>query len=119
MYVKSYKELIVWQKAILLVKEVYLVTESFPNSERYGLTSQIRRSAVSIPSNIAEGYGRRSSKEYSHFYAIAYGSSLELETQLYIARELGYISAEKYEEVSLLLTEVLKMLNKMSTKNYS
>src|SRR5260221_1364943 len=95
-YISSYKELIVWQKAINLVKEIYLVSEKFPRTELYGLTSQIRRAAVSVPSNIAEGYGRKSIKEYSQFYSIAYGSLLEVETQIIIAKELAFISASMY-----------------------
>ena len=70
-YIKSYKQLIVWQKSIELVKAIFKLTESFPKSELYGLASQIRRAAVSIPANIAEGYGRRSKKEYSYFYSVS------------------------------------------------
>ena len=114
-YLKSYKELIVWQKSITLVKEIFLLTELFPKSEMYGIVSQIRRAAVSIPSNIAEGYGRRSSKEYAHFYSIAYGSALELETQIIIAKDLQFTKQGKFDKVSLLLEEVLKMLNKMTS----
>lgn len=115
MYLKSYKELIVWKKSIELVKQVYLLTENFPRSETYGLISQVRRAVVSIPSNIAEGYGRRSIKEYTHAYTIAYGSGLEVETQLIIAKELGYLSQKDFEQIELLLIEVLKMLNKMTS----
>lgn len=86
--IKSYKELIVWQKSIELVKEVFLLTDGFPKSEIYGIISQMRRAAISIPSNIAEGFGRRSIKSSGQFYSIAYGSALELETQMIIAREL-------------------------------
>jgi four helix bundle protein len=78
--IRSYKELIVWQKSIALVKEIYLLTEKLPQSELYGLISQMRRAAISIASNIAEGYGRNSTKEYTQFYSISYGSLLELET---------------------------------------
>lgn len=87
-YLKSYKELIVWQRSIELVEEIFILTGNFPKSELYGIVSQIRRAAISIPSNIAEGYGRKSTKEYSQFYSIAYGSALELETQLIIAKKL-------------------------------
>ncbi|GIZ15710.1 four helix bundle protein [Capnocytophaga catalasegens] len=85
--ISSYKELIVWQKAIILVKQIYGITRLFPEEEKFGLTNQIRRSAVSIPSNIAEGYGRGSSKSYLQFLSVARGSLFELESQLYIARE--------------------------------
>lgn len=115
-YLKSYKELIVWQKSILLVKKIFLLTGTFPQSELYGIVSQMRRAAVSIPSNIAEGYGRKSSKEYAQFYSIAYGSGLELETQLIIAKDLGFGKKEDFAEIEALLEEVLKMLNAMTSK---
>ena len=112
-YVKSYKELIVWQKCIQLVKEIYILTSKFPPSEMYGLISQMRRCVVSIASNIAEGYGRNLIKEYIQFYSIAYGSALELETQLIIAKELKYANINEYEKADLLLQEVSRMLNAM------
>lgn len=112
-YIKSYKELVVWQKAMGLVKEIYLLTEKFPKSELFGITSQMRRAVVSIPSNIAEGYGRKSTKEYSQFYSIAYGSALELETQLIISKDLAFTSAERFQKTDALLLEVLKMLHSM------
>lgn len=115
-YIKSHKELIVWQKAMQLVKEVFLLTGKFPQTELYGITSQMRRAAVSIPSNIAEGYGRKSTKSYIQFYAIAYGSSLELETQLIISKDLNMTTADKFNPSESLLTEVSKMLNSMITK---
>lgn len=113
-YLKSYKELIVWQKSIELVKEVFYLTSKFPQSELYGIISQMRRSAVSIPSNIAEGYGRRSSKSYTQFYSIAYGSALELETQIIISKELKLADAADFKKVENLLLEVCKMLNTMT-----
>lgn len=115
-YLKSYKELIVWQKSIQLVKAIFILTEKFPKSELYGIISQIRRASIAIPSNIAEGYGRKSAKEYAQFYSIAYGSALELETQIIIANELGFAKNEDFDKVNLLLEEVLKMLNSMTTK---
>lgn len=115
-YIKSYKELIVWQKSILLVKEIFLLTMKFPKSELYGLVSQMRRAAISIPSNIAEGYGRRYIKEYLQFYSIAFGSSLELETQLVISKELSFVSDEDFARANKLLDEVCRMLNTMITK---
>ena len=116
MYIKTYKELIVWQKSIQLVKETYILTNSFPRSELYGITSQMRRASVSIPSNIAEGYGRKSSKSYAQFYSIAFGSALELETQIIIAKELSLAHQVKFETAENLLEEVCKMLNSMLTK---
>lgn len=115
-YLKSYKELIVWQKSIDLVKEIFILTEKFPKSEIYGLTSQMRRAAVAIPSNIAEGYGRNSPKEYMQFYSIAYGSALELETQLIISEELKFATEKQLLKSKLLLEEVSKMLNSMIKK---
>ncbi len=116
MYIKSYKELIVWQKSMQLVKEVFLATDKFPKSEMYGLISQMRRCSVSIPSNIAEGYGRKSKKEYSQFYSIAYGSTLELETQLIISKELAFVDIKDFQRINSLLEEVAKMLNFMTSK---
>ena len=115
-YIKSYKELIVWQKAIKLVKEIFLLTNKFPKSELYGLISQMRRSAVAIPSNIAEGYGRKSSKEYAQFYAIAYGSALELETQIIITKDLDFAPLENFQKADMLLEEVSRMLNSMISR---
>ncbi|PIR80260.1 MAG: four helix bundle protein [Candidatus Levybacteria bacterium CG10_big_fil_rev_8_21_14_0_10_35_13] len=113
---KSYKELIVWQRAIELVKEVFILTALFPKSEVYGITSQMRRAVVSIPSNIAEGYGRRSLAESSQFHSIAYGSALELETQLIIAKQLRLAKEVYFEKSEGLLLEVCKMLNVMTGK---
>jgi four helix bundle protein len=110
MKINSYKELIVWQKSMNLVKLVYAATSSFPREEQYGLANQLRRAAVSIPSNIAEGYGRKSEKEYLRFYAIAYGSALEIETQTIISNELNFINVADFKSIESLLTEVIKML---------
>src|SRR3972149_9231983 len=110
MKLQSYKELIVWQQSIILVKEIYILTSKFPKSEIFGLMSQMRRAVVSIPSNIAEGYGRRSHKEYLQFYAISYGSALELETQLIISKQLGLAEKNNFTESERLLEEVIKML---------
>lgn len=109
MYLKSYKELIVWQRSIDLVKEVYAITRGFPRDETYGLTIQIRRAAVSIPSNIAEGYSRKNRKEFVQFLRISYGSSAELETQIIIAKNL--YPEINYQKTESLLTETQKMLN--------
>lgn len=91
---KSYKELIVWQKAMVLVRDIYSITKLFPREELYGLASQLRRASVSIPSNVAEGQARFSSKEFHHFLSNARGSLMEVETQVLIAEDLGYISRE-------------------------
>ncbi len=89
---QSYRDLLVWQKALELAVRIYRVSERFPKSEIYGLTSQLRRAAVSVPSNIAEGYGRGSRKEYLQFLSVAQGSLKELETQIILAQRLSYTS---------------------------
>ena len=101
--------MIVWQKAILLLKEVYLFTNSFPEEEKYGLVSQMKRSAVSIPSNIAEGWGRSSTKKYIQFLRTARGSLFELETQMIISAELNFNKNTK--NIESLIVEISKMLN--------
>jgi four helix bundle protein len=107
---KSYKDLVVYQKAYELALEIYRVTENFPKQEIYGLTSQIRRAAISIPSNIAEGYQRGSRKEYVQFLNIAYGSAAELETQLSLAGDLKLLSEDDYEKSLDLWRDVSKLL---------
>ena|SRR3990167_7016008 len=114
--IHSYKDLIVWQKAITLVTEVYKLTELFPKEEMYGLSSQVRRSAISIPSNIAEGRSRGTRKDFSQFVRIAYGSGAELETQLLIAKTLPRTQSLDYRKVDNLLEEIMKMLNSMLRK---
>jgi four helix bundle protein len=109
--ISSYKDLLVWQKAIKLVKETYLLTRLLPEDEKFGLISQLKRSSVSIPSNIAEGWGRNSTKSYIQFLRIARGSLLELETQLIICKELTYVSVETYDKINDLIVEESKMLN--------
>src|SRR3989338_4745878 len=116
--IHSYKDLIVWQRAMELVTAVYELTEIFPREEMYGLTSQIRRSAVSIPSNIAEGRVRGTAKEYLQFLRIAYGSGAELETQIEIAKRLKNTKHLDYQVTDDLLLEVMKMLNSMISKLY-
>lgn len=105
---KSYKQLIVWQRSIELVDEIYRITQYLPGAEKFGLVSQMRRCAISIPSNIAEGYKRRKRGEYLHFLGIAEASSAELETQ-HIICKTNY-SGLDYEKAESLLTEVQKML---------
>ncbi len=113
MEIHTYKDLIVWQRSIELVIEIYELTEGFPPNELYGLTSQIRRAAVSISSNIAEGRMRGSRKDYRKFLFNAYGSGAELETQLEIARRLSKMKDLDYLKIDSLLNEVMKMLNSM------
>lgn len=110
---QSYKELIVWQKSIQLVTELYSITEKFPKTEIFGLTSQIRRAAVSVPSNIAEGYARKHKPEYIQFLRIAFGSGAELETQILIAKNLGFVKDSGLVKINEILDEVMRMLNKM------
>jgi len=107
---KSYKELKVWQKAYNLCIEIYKITRTFPKEELYGLTSQIRRSAVSVPSNIAEGYGRKTTPEYLRSLYIAYGSSCELETQILLSGDLGLMKVEALNKLQADLGEVERML---------
>ena len=111
-----YKDLTVWQKAIDLVVEVYRLTKKLPKEELYGLTNQLRRAAVSIPSNIAEGQGRNSAKEFLHFLSIARGSQKELETQLYVCTRLEYFTEEEASTAFNLCAEVGKMLNSLIMK---
>jgi four helix bundle protein len=106
----NYKELIIWKRAIKLTVETYKVSNQFPSAEKFGLMSQVRRSSVSIPSNIAEGAGRRTDGEFVNFLGIAHGSICELETQLYVAYELGYLQDEKFMALTSELTEIQKML---------
>ena len=107
---KNFKNLKVWQKSIELVKNIYACTNDFPKEELFGLTGQIRRSAVSIPSNISEGAGGGSKKEFNKFLNIAIGSSYELETQLIISHEINFISDENFENLNSRLDEVQKMI---------
>jgi len=107
---KTYKELKVWQKSYNLCLEIYRITAKFPKEERYGLTSQIRRAAVSVPSNIAEGYRRKSTREYIRFLYIAYGSNCELETQILLSGDLYYIETGKLEILKEGIGEVERML---------
>ncbi len=102
MPIRSYKDLIAWQKAIELTTAIYATTQKFPKEEMFGLTSQLRRAAVSVPSNIAEGQARNSSREFGHFLTIALGSLNEAETQLLIAQKLGYLAPET---VAILLKD--------------
>ena len=111
MSVRSYENLTVWQKAVDLAVEIYKLTEPFPRSEIYGLVAQMRRAAVSIPSNIAEGQKRGHTKEFVQFLQIAYGSGAELETQIKICKRLPGFNNLDYKISEELLDEIMKMLN--------
>lgn len=108
---KGHRDLLVWQKAMQFVTDVYHETGTFPKEEIYGLTNQLRRAAVSVPSNIAEGHGRTSKKEFHRFVSQARGSLLEVETQLEIARNLGYLSAKGASDLLSKASEIARMLN--------
>ena len=111
MSINSFRDLEVWKKSIFLVKNIYLLTKNFPKEEIYALTSQIRRAAVSIPSNIAEGRGLRTTKSFIKHLNIAYGSLAEVETQIFISFELGYITAQQQKEITDQTMEIARMLN--------
>ena|SRR5690242_1827023 len=106
-----YKDLILWQKAKALATAIYRLTEAFPRCELYGLTSQVRRAAVSVPSNIAEGQGRLTTGEFQHFLGMSRGSLLELETQLAIAVDLNYLTPSEFQKVEAQSSEVRRLLN--------
>jgi len=108
---QTHKDLILWQKSVDFVVEVYKLTNSFPKEEIYGLTSQIRRSAVSISSNIAEGYGRHSDKELVRFLFISLGSASEIETQLLISQRLKFLDNESFEKLNRDILEIIRMLS--------
>ena len=110
--IKTYKELLIWQKGIKIVILVYKIVKSFPQDELYGLTSQLKRASVSVPSNIAEGYGRKSEKSFNPFLNISRGSLFEMETQLIIANELGFISDDVlFSQILNEIEEESKMIN--------
>lgn len=109
--IKTYKDLLIWQKGIELTKMTYVLCKNFPEDEIYGLQSQLKRSAVSIPSNIAEGWGRKYTQNFIQFLKIARGSLLELETQIIILKELGFIDENNFLKTSNLILEENKMLN--------
>ena len=113
---KTFRDLLVWQKSMALVTEIYKISKGFPKDEAYGLTSQIRRCAISIPSNIAEGYGRNSTNEYLHFLRIATGSLYELQTQLEISMNLNYLKRENFDELYESSREIERMLSSLTGK---
>ena len=109
--ISSYKDLLIWQKGISIVKLIYQICSEFPEDEVYNLQSQMKRAAISIPSNIAEGYGRNYTNSYVQFLKIARGSLLELETQLIISKELNFIDDTSFKNIEELIIEENKMLN--------
>ncbi len=109
-------KLVVWEKAVQLCTAIYVLTRKFPREELYGLTNQLRRASVSIPSNIAEGYGRGTRDQYKQFLSIALGSYMELQTQLTIAVRLGFLEPSEFEKVEMLASEVGKMLSAILSK---
>jgi four helix bundle protein len=108
---KNFKELRIWEKGMNIVKEIYLLSESLPNHEKYGLKSQLTRAAVSVPSNIAEGSSRESDRDYKRFLEIALGSLFELETQLLIIREIYNLENNKSSEILEMISNEQKMIN--------
>ena len=116
MKITSHRDLVVWQKAMDLVVEVYRLSARFPADERYRLTSQITRAAASVPANIAEGHARSTAREYSHFLSIAKGSLMETETFLMLAVRLGYLPEESAAATLHLVTEVSKMLTRLRAR---
>lgn len=113
---RNHKDLIVWQKAIQFVQRLYEVTQTFPKEELYGITSQMRRAAVSIPSNIAEGFGRKHERELIRFLHVSLGSASEMETQLIICHHIHYIADEEFEELSNSNNEIIRMLTSLINK---
>jgi four helix bundle protein len=116
MAVQNYRELIVWQKAMDMVELVYQATKAFPKEELYGLTNQVRRAAVSIPSNIAEGQARQSTAEFKNFLSIAQGSRAEVETQIMIAQRLGYLPQQQADQILNLSEEIKRMIYSLTAK---
>lgn len=116
MKIQDYKDLKVWQKGIGIVDKVYSITASFPKDELYALTSQMRRAAISIPSNIAEGFARKHTREYRQFLSISLGSCAEVDTQLIIAHRRNYIKKEKLDELSEAIDHEARMLSTLINK---
>jgi four helix bundle protein len=114
--IKSYKDLLVWQSGIQLLKQVYVLTQQFPGEEKFGLVSQMRRAAVSVPSNIAEGQARRSTAEFAQFLSIAQGSLAELETQVIVSIELGFCSNDSTNGLLGVIHRLQKMLHSLRAK---
>ena len=109
--IRNFKKLNIWTRSRMIVKIIYMMTESFPKTETYGLTSQIRRYAISVPSNIAEGCGRGSVKELNRFLDIAVGSICELETQIYLAADINYLEKERMESIVSEIDQILSLIH--------
>jgi len=116
MKIQSYKELLVWEKSIALVEKIYKITTKLPSSEQWGLCSQMRRASISIPSNIAEGFGRQATGEYRHHLSYSRGSALELETQLIIAEKLGFITFDESKQILNEIDQISRMLATLIAK---
>ncbi len=114
--VQSYRDLIVWQKAVDLVEHIYNISQNWPKHEQFGLTNQVRRAAVSVPSNIAEGQARQHTSEFRQFLFIALGSLAEVHTQLLIATRLGYVNQNDFGMLEKQVIEIQKMLRSLSSK---
>ena len=113
---QDFTKLQVWQKAHTFTVNLYKTTNCFPTEEKYGLTNQIRRACISIESNLAEGCGRNGDKEFSRFINIAQGSAYEVRCQIFVARDLGYIDADKFKLLDTKITEISRMLNSLNQK---
>lgn len=112
----SYRDLLIWQKSMDLIVDIYKVSAKFPKEEIYGLTAQIRRASISVPSNIAEGYGRRSTGDYKRFLNIALGSLFEFQTQLEVSKRLNYLGENEFEPLNELSNEIERMTNSLISK---
>ena len=112
----SYKNLEAYKEAKALVKQVYVLLKKFPKEEQYALCDQLRRAVISVPSNIAEGSGRTSAKDQAHFFEMAFGSLMEVDCQMDIAHELGYVSSDEHEEVAKQISQVAALLSGMRNK---
>lgn len=117
--IKDFKDLYAWQKAHTLAVTIYTLTKNFPSSEQFGLTNQVRRAAVSITSNVAEGFGRRTSADRLHFYDMARASLHEVQSQLMIARDVGYLQADDFEKLETMTIECHKVLTGLINKTKS
>ena len=114
--VKTFEDLIIWQKSIVLTKQIYTITRKFPKEEIYGLSNQLRRASVSVASNIAEGYGRITRNDYKRFLSFSFGSTFEIQTQLIICIEIGIINNEDFNESMMLSKEISAMLHAIIKK---